>query len=133
MKWSGVALVAVAILALSGCGGGGDQNKPVEVDYTSAQSIGAALDKGGFACTNWTPNPAAVGPKDSGTCSHGATTINVSTFASKDQMKSLLDSARKAFGAKATGPSVQGDAWLVTLDDKTQAPAIQKILGGTIK
>jgi hypothetical protein len=133
------ALVAVTILALAGCGssGGGSSSqttsKPPMVDYASAESIASALDRGGFSCTSWTPNPKALGPRDSGTCTHGTTSVNVSTFTSKDEMAALLASAKRAFGAKASGPSVQGDAWLVTLDDKAQAPEVQKILGGNIK
>jgi hypothetical protein len=135
MNRSKAALVAIALSALAGCGGAGDKAKsePPKVDYTSAQSIASALDRSGFACTNWTPNPAAIGPRDSGTCAHGATTVNVSTFSSKDQMTFLLESARRTFGAKASGPSVQGDTWLVALDDKTQAPEVKRILGGTIR
>ncbi len=125
------ALVTVSVLALAGCGGSDSATR--SVDYTSAASIASALDKGGFDCTVWTPNPAAVGPRESGSCAHGATTVTVSTFRSAEQMQSLLDSAKKAFGAKASGPSVQGPAWLVTLDDKAQAPAVQKILGGSIR
>ena len=136
---STAAMVAVAVIALAGCGGGAAESGATKsgaangVDYSSAQSIAAALDAGGFGCTGWTPNPAAIGTKESGSCAHGGTNVTVSTFTSAAKMESLLESAKNAFGGKVSGPSVQGPAWLVALDDEAQAPAVQKILGGSIK
>jgi len=127
--------VAVTVLlaagSLTGCGGGG-----TKVDTSSASAIAAAMDKGGFTCTGWKANPAAVGPKESGSCDHGGTAITVSTFESADQMKRVVDSISKAFGqdpaASGTG-AVIGDAWMVTPGDASQGAAIQKIIGGTVK
>ena len=101
------------------------------MDYTSAKAIGSALDTGGFACAFWVPRPAAFGPKESGSCTHGATTVTVSTFASSGEMKAML----QAFGPSASGSSIQGLEWLVvTPDNPAQATAVQKkILGGTIQ
>jgi len=121
-------VLAGAVLALAGCGGG--------VDFTSATSIAAALNAGGFTCIAWTPESVSTGPKEAGSCDHGdGTTIEVATFASADQLKSALAVFGSALTGADSGGYVLGDTWFVTpgLGDKAQATAVQKILGGTVQ
>jgi hypothetical protein len=125
------ALAAVAVLALAGCSSSTPAGSPVAkgVDYTSAKAIAAALDAGGFACTDWTPNTGVIGAREDGGCTHGETTISVTIFQSADQMKTIND----AFKGLASGVPVRGEAWQVGTGDKEQATAVQKILGGAIQ
>jgi hypothetical protein len=129
-----LAVIAIGpLLLLSSDAGSGGANG--SVDFSSPQSIAKALDAAGFGCTGFEANPAAVGPKASGSCKHGESEITISIFESAAQRDRVLKSAQEAFGqaAEADGTSVQGGAWLVTADSKSNAESIQKIIGGTVK
>ena len=124
----GIAALA-AVAALAGCSSGG--GTATGVDYTSASAIAKAVDAGGFACTAWTPNPQAIMVRESGTCTHGSTDITVSTYNGANQMQQF-DKLLKDSGW-ASGVIVEGDQWQVNANDKDQATAVQKIVGGTVK
>jgi hypothetical protein len=121
-------VVAVAVLALAGCGGswGGTAKG---VDHMSAQAIATALDAGGFECTGWTPNVGVEGAREDGYCTHGEGTVSVTTFNSTDQMRTTNDT----YEAFTTGVPVRGVAWQVSARDEAQAAAVHAILGGDVQ
>lgn len=122
-------LLTASALTLTACGGGGSGTAD-GVDYTSASSIAQALDKGGFACTGWTPNTQVVGAREDGTCDHTADqSVSVTTFESADQMKTI----NEATSSLASGVYVRGDKWQVNVADADQASQVQKIIGGDVK
>lgn len=129
MNTNGIRIAAaiMAISALAGCGG---SRSASAINYASASSIAAGLNTGGFTCTAWTPEPAAIGPTQAGNCQHNGTQVEVATFATADQMTKVL----AAFASMGVGTGyVSGDTWMVTPAATSEAPAVQKILGGTVK
>lgn len=119
-------LVAAPVLAvaLAACGGsGGSSPAASRVDTSTPEGIAKALTANGVPCSDYKPNPAAVGPKASGDCGD----VTISTFQSAAQRDSLLD----AFGAD--GPAVVGGAWLVTGVPSGMASPVAKALGGRVE
>lgn len=133
--WMPVAALALALIVVIALAFGGSQGNSggtaKDVDYTSASSIAKAIDAGGFTCTAWTPNPQAIMVRESGSCTHGSTDITVSTYNDANQMQQF-DKLLKDSGL-ASGVIVEGDQWQVNANDKDQATAVQKIVGGTVK
>jgi hypothetical protein len=137
------ALLSLCVLGVAGCGGAGEGNGTAKgVDFTSARSIATALDAHGFTCTEWTQEPSAIGPKEAGNCQHDGTDVEVATYATADQMATVIASnapgAPRLRQGRVGGLSskyVQGDTWMVSpgAGDRAQAAAVQRILGGTIK
>jgi hypothetical protein len=130
-------LAALALIAatLNGCGGSGDKPKAATTDYSDPASIASALDKGGFACTSFAINSAAVGPKASGDCQHGDASVSISVFDSAAQRDRVLKTAQEAFGASgdASGTAAVDGAWLVTTQSAEQVQQVQKVIGGKIQ
>ena len=118
-------LALVPLVLLAACSGGGSASG---VDYTSAKSIAAAIDKGGYACPTFAASQV-MGARENGSCDHGGTTVTVSTYTSADAMQQW----DKAFAPMMSGVYVAGDTWQVNLPDKEQATAVQKIVGGEVK
>ncbi len=130
MNTNGIRIGAmiVAISALAACGGGG--SSAGGINYASASSIATGLSAGGFTCTAWTPEPGAIGPTEAGNCQHNGTQVEVATFATADQMTKVL----AAFASMGAGTGyVSGGTWMVTPASPSEEPAVQKILGGTVK
>jgi hypothetical protein len=124
------ALLSATVLVVAGCGSG-DGGSTSGVDYTSASSIATALNAGGFSCTAGTPEPAAIGPTQAGSCQHDGAQVQVATFASAAMMAKAM-TALTAVGGLGNG-YVRGDTWIVTPGSAANAPAAQKILGGTVE
>lgn len=123
-------LACLTLLALTACGGGSSSGGTAKgIDYTSAQSIAVALDKGGFTCTGYTPNKEVLMAREEGTCDHDDSTVSITIYQSKDQRLKV----EKAFEALASGIPVRGDAWAISTDSKADAVQVQKIVGGQVE
>jgi hypothetical protein len=119
--------VLASVLLAAGCSSGGGSAQGV--DYRSAASIAAALDKGGVACQNYTQDTNVIMVREQGSCTHGSVTLNLTTYQDANQQAQVA----KAFGSLVSGVVLSGDAWGVNLPDQATADQAQKVLGGSIK
>jgi ABC-type glycerol-3-phosphate transport system substrate-binding protein len=117
-------MILAAAVVLTACGGGGSA-----VDTSSAAAIAKALNAGGFTCTGFTPNHEVLMARTDGTCEHGSTTVSITTFNSRDQQAQV----GKAFAAFSSGVPVTGDAWSVSVDSRSQARQVSRIIGGSVQ
>jgi hypothetical protein len=116
-----------SLLLLAGCGEASVVD--ADVDMRSARAIAAWLDEAGFTCEGFEPNTDVIGAREDGTCSHGETTVTITTFNSAEQMETITE----AFKDLQSGVIVQGDKWQVGVDNREQAEEVMNWIGGEVQ
>jgi len=145
-----LVLVTVFFAALAGCssGGGaatspggasaatmapsrstGGASSPAD-GATTAQQVVDAMRVGGLDCTGLALSTStrnqSLGIRDEGTCSIGASELNVDVWTSNDARARALDGIRQLAGSQVVG----GDRWSVATDTRALADRVQQAVGG---
>jgi hypothetical protein len=121
------ALVVVPLLlVLAACGSGGGGSKLGSV--TSAQQVVDYMAAHGVPCTGVDPNRGVIGVREEVSCTVDGQNATIDVWNSNEQR----DQISKAFDSLASGATVNGDKWSVSVDTDAEAHKIADAIGGSV-
>jgi hypothetical protein len=121
------APVVLALMAAAACSSGGDSSPDAE-PYDDPSAVVAALNDGGFDCSDAEYFPAEwerEGATEAGVCDHDGAEVHIVMFRSHDPPADILHDV--------TGRIIAGPNWLVGTSDTTDLyNDIEDAVGGVL-
>jgi hypothetical protein len=128
-----LAVVAVSVVAVAGCGSSGHQPAPIKspspARFETPQDVVGALEKAGLTCTDYQPIENATGAVARGRCDVGGKEVDIGVYASHADAAGQLG-RMETLGVGAD--MVTGDNWTVASDDPGFPDRVARVLGGKV-